>query len=168
MIDTVPPDKTTDEHRDAAATAWSALLRVHAQLVPRLDADLRRDPGLPLAWYDVLLELDGVPPLRMSDLGERVVLSRTRVSRLVTEMESAGLVTRTANPDDGRSAFVAITDTGRERLHRAAPRYRDGIAGHFADRLDTAELTALATTLGKILDPPRLSVTNRAGIRSKP
>ncbi|KAA8889261.1 winged helix-turn-helix transcriptional regulator [Nocardia colli] len=146
----------TDNHH-AASHAWSALLRVHAQLVPQLDADLRAAAGLPLAWYDVLLELDGVPPLRMTDLGERVVLSRTRVSRLVTELETAGLVTREANPDDGRSAFVAITDAGRTRLHDAAPRYLAGIHQRFAAKLDPDELRTLTRTLGKILGPTDIS-----------
>jgi DNA-binding MarR family transcriptional regulator len=92
----------------------------------------------------------------MTDLDERAVLSRTRVSRLVTEMQAAGLVTRETNPEDGRSAFVTITDAGRERLHEAAPRYLSGIDKHFADKLDTDELAALATTLGKILGPTEL------------
>ena len=149
----------SEQLRQPAASAWSALLRVHANLVPRLDAELRRDFGLPLAWYDVLLELDGVEPLRMTDLGERVVLSRTRVSRLVTEMTAAGLVTRESNPDDGRSAFVAITDAGRERLHAAAPGYLAGIERCFTDKLDPDELHTLAATLGKILDPTDRAIT---------
>ncbi|MFX0578186.1 MarR family winged helix-turn-helix transcriptional regulator [Nocardia nepalensis] len=151
----------SEKHRQAASSAWSALLRVHANLVPRLDAELRRGFGLPLAWYDVLLELDGVEPLRMTDLGERVVLSRTRVSRLVTEMAAAGLVVREANPDDGRSAFVAITDAGRERLHAAAPSYLASVQDSFADKLDADELHALAATLGKILGPTELTIAPR-------
>ncbi|GAA5092472.1 MarR family winged helix-turn-helix transcriptional regulator [Nocardia iowensis] len=147
----------TDNHRRAAGNAWSALLRVHAQLVPRIDADLRKSTGLPLAWYDVLLELDGIPPLRMTDLGERVVLSRTRVSRLVTELETAGLVTREANPDDGRSAFVAITAAGSTRLREAAPRYHAGIEERFAGKLEPDELQALTRTLSKILGPTDIS-----------
>ncbi|MEV6279916.1 MarR family transcriptional regulator [Nocardia sp. NPDC051832] len=145
----------SDERR-AAQRAWSALLRVHAQLVPRIDADLRRGFDLPLAWYDVLLELDGADPLRMTDLGNRVVLSRTRVSRLVTEMENAGLITRRTNPDDARSAFVTCTDLGRARLRQAAPHYRDSVTAHFADRLTAAELDALARTLTKLLAPADL------------
>ncbi|WP_194818650.1 MarR family winged helix-turn-helix transcriptional regulator [Nocardia sp. XZ_19_385] len=143
------------EQPRAAQHAWSALLRVHAQLVPQIDADLRRRFGLPLAWYDVLLELDGTDPLRMTDLGNRVVLSRTRVSRLVTEMENAGLVARHNNPGDARSAFVTCTDLGHQRLHQAAPHYHAAIAAHF-DRLDPPELDALARTLTKLLGPVEL------------
>ena len=136
-----------------AVHAWAALLQVHAKLVPELDAELRRTTGLPLSWYDVLLELDGPHRLRMSDLGERVVLSRTRVSRLITEMESDGLVRRESNPDDGRSAFVSITDAGRRRFREAAPHYLAGIERLFGGKLDTAELETVAGALRKVLAP---------------
>ncbi|MFB7717930.1 MULTISPECIES: MarR family winged helix-turn-helix transcriptional regulator [unclassified Nocardia] len=139
-----------------AVAAWAALLQVHATLVPELDAELRRATGLPLSWYDVLLELDGPHQLRMSDLGERVVLSRTRVSRLVTEMESHGLVRRESNPDDGRSAFVGITDKGRERFREAAPHYLAGIERRFGGQLDHAELETVANALHKVLSPAEL------------
>ncbi|QIS18100.1 MarR family winged helix-turn-helix transcriptional regulator [Nocardia terpenica] len=138
-----------------AVGAWAALLQVHAKLVPELDAELRRATGLPLSWYDVLLELDAPHQLRMSDLGERVVLSRTRVSRLVTELEAHGLVRRDTNPDDARSAFVSITDTGLERLREAAPHYLTGIQRRFAD-LSTAELDSVAAALCKVVGPTAL------------
>ncbi|MTE15978.1 MarR family winged helix-turn-helix transcriptional regulator [Nocardia aurantiaca] len=140
-----------------AVHAWAALLQVHARLVPELDAELRRATGLPLSWYDVLLELDGPHRLRMSDLGERVVLSRTRVSRLVTEMESDGLVRRESNPDDGRSAFVSITDTGRRRFREAAPHYLAGIERRFGGKLDPAELETVAAALRKVLAPTEIA-----------
>ncbi|BCK57932.1 MarR family winged helix-turn-helix transcriptional regulator [Nocardia wallacei] len=133
-----------------AVTAWAALLHVHARLVPELDAALRRATGLPLSWYDVLLELDAPQRLRMSDLGERVVLSRTRVSRLITELETQGLVRRESNPDDGRSAFVSITDSGRRRLREAAPHYLSGIEERFA-AVSVDDLNTLAATLRKVL-----------------
>ncbi len=82
--------------------------------MPLLDGQLQRETGLPLAWYDVLLELGAAPDgrLRMGELGDRVVLSRTRVSRLVDEMARAGLVCREANPDDRRSAYAVVTRRG--------------------------------------------------------
>ncbi|WP_067569829.1 MarR family winged helix-turn-helix transcriptional regulator [Nocardia acidivorans] len=139
-----------------AVSAWAALLQVHARLVPELDAELRRSTGLPLSWYDVLLELDGPQRLRMSDLGERVVLSRTRVSRLVTELEAQGLVRRESNPDDGRSAFVSITDRGRERFREAAPHYLSGIERRFGGQLERGELETVAAALTKVLAPADL------------
>ncbi|WP_429416663.1 MarR family winged helix-turn-helix transcriptional regulator [Nocardia sp. GAS34] len=146
---------TNAKRTPPAVAAWAALLQVHAALVPELDAALRRAVGLPLNWYDVLLELDAPQRLRMSDLGERVVLSRTRVSRLVTELEAQGLVRRESNPDDGRSAFVSITDTGRQRLREAAPHYLSGIEERFA-AASADELNALAATLRKVLGPADL------------
>ncbi|MEU2253791.1 MarR family winged helix-turn-helix transcriptional regulator [Nocardia xishanensis] len=148
-----------------AVSAWAALLQVHAELVPALDAELRRATGLPLSWYDVLLELNGPQRLRMSDLGERVVLSRTRVSRLVTELESHGLVRRESNPDDGRSAFVSITDDGRQRLRATAPHYLAAIERRFSG-LDTTELDVISSGLRKVLGQTDLPHPATRGRRS--
>jgi DNA-binding MarR family transcriptional regulator len=137
--------------RHAAADAWGSLLRAHARLLPVMDAGVRRT-GISLAYYDVLLELGAEPEgrLRMSDLGERVVLSRTRVSRLVDEMVRAGLVAREANSDDRRSAFAVITDAGRESFHAAAPRYLDLIEEQVSTGLTSAELATLAGLLDRL------------------
>jgi DNA-binding MarR family transcriptional regulator len=138
----------------AGRRAWAGLLQVHAAVVPVLDRELQRATGLPLAWYDVLLELDAAPDgrLRMGDLGARVVLSRTRVSRLVEEMVRAGLVRREANPDDRRSAFAVITDHGRERRRAAAPTYLAGIAEHFTRHVDADRLQVLGDALWQVHD----------------
>lgn len=134
-----------------AEQAWGALLRVHAHLVPRLDQELQATTGLPLAWYDVLLELHSAGDrLRMSELGERVVLSRTRVSRIVDDLERAGLVAREANPDDGRSSFAMLTREGRRRFLAGARVYRAAIQREIGDRVDAAELRAIARTLERI------------------
>ena len=137
----------------AAADAWGALLRVHAALVPQLDRELQAKHRLPLAWYDVLLELYYSPDrrLRMSELGERVTLSRTRVSRLVDEMTAAGLVVREANPDDRRSAYAVLTSKGRTVFRQAAPTYLDGIDEQFGTVLTIAELTTIKDALDKVI-----------------
>jgi DNA-binding MarR family transcriptional regulator len=137
-----------------AATAWGALLRVHAGLVPVMDRTLRNEAGLPLTWYDVLLELTTAPNqrLRMSELGERVVLSRTRVSRLVDELAGAGLVRRDANPDDARSSFAVLTAAGRAAYRRAAPIYLRAITRHFAAGLTVHELETIADGLTRVAD----------------
>ncbi|MET1061064.1 MAG: MarR family transcriptional regulator [Nocardioides sp.] len=137
--------------RHAAADAWGSLLRAHARLLPVMDAGVRRT-GISLAYYDVLLELGSEPDgrLRMSDLGERVVLSRTRVSRLVDEMVRAGLVAREANADDRRSAYAVITEAGRDSFRSAAPRYLDLIEERAADGLTSDELETLARLLDRL------------------
>jgi DNA-binding MarR family transcriptional regulator len=139
--------------KKAAAQAWGSLLQVHAALVPELDRRLRVGTGLPLAWYDVLLELsaarDGM--LTMSQLGERVVLSRSRVSRVVDELIGAELVRREANPEDARSAYAVITRAGLDRFRQAAPVYLGANEDEFAGDLTVAELTALVSALQRVL-----------------
>jgi DNA-binding MarR family transcriptional regulator len=136
---------------DGRLPAWAALLRVHAALVPRLGRELAAT--VPLSWYDVLLELNSAPDrkLRMSELGSRVVLSRERVSRVVDEMERAGLVRRERNPDDKRSFFAVLTPAGRDRLVAAAPIYLAGIERHFTSHLTDEEARTITAALERVL-----------------
>src|SRR4051812_9820606 len=122
------------ERRALAVDAWAALLQVHAGLVPVLDRELRDRVRLPLTWYDVLLELAAAQDRRltMSELADRVVLSRTRVSRVVDELARDGLVRREAHPQDARSAYAALTPEGLARFKEAAPVYVAGIERQFA------------------------------------
>ena len=136
-----------------AAEAWGSLLRTQAALVPRLDAELRAETGLPLGWYDILLELAGAPEgrLTMTQLAELVVLSRTRISRVVDDLTAAGLVRREANAADGRSAFAVVTPKGRQRFDRAAPVYLAGIERWFASALTNDELRQIRDVLERVL-----------------
>jgi DNA-binding MarR family transcriptional regulator len=142
-----------DSRRHLATSAWGAVLQVHAAVVPVLDQKLQAEVGMPLSWYDVLLELAAAPErrLRMTDLAERVVLSRTRVSRLVDEIAAAGLVVREQNPQDGRSAYATLTEEGLARYRQAAPTYLAGIDEHFSRKLDDAELSTIATALRRVM-----------------
>lgn len=144
-----PPAMTDEVDR---VGAWAALLRAHAAVVPRLERRLA-EQGMPLSWYDVLLVLNSAPGrrLRMTELGAGAVLSRERVSRVVTELERAGLVRREANPDDGRSWFAAITPAGRSRLRAAAPVYLAGIEEHFSRHLSDAEVRTVTRALGRVV-----------------
>lgn len=146
----------TRERVKLATDAWAALLQVHAALVPKLDRLLTQTTGLPLSWYDVLLELAAAPGRRlpMGELAERVVLSRTRVSRIVDELVTAGLVGKEVNPDDGRSAFAVLTADGLARYRVAAPVYLAGIENEFAAGLTEAELATVARALRKVITWP--------------
>jgi DNA-binding MarR family transcriptional regulator len=138
---------------DELADTWGALLRVHATLVPRIDRELQEAHGLPLTWYDVLLELNSAPErqLTMGQLGAVAAVSRTRVSRVVDELVRAGLVTREPNPDDGRSAFAALSPAGRVALRKAAPTYVAAVRREFVDHLTSREADVLAGALRKVL-----------------
>lgn len=138
--------------RQLAADAWGALLQTHAALVPELDRSLRSHSGLPLAWYDVLLELSAADDgrLRMSELAERAVLSRTRISRVVDELVRAGLVAKQPNPVDARSSYAVITTEGRQRFEGSAPHYLAQIEQRFAAGLTDDELLAIARALRRV------------------
>jgi DNA-binding MarR family transcriptional regulator len=136
----------------AATAAWGSMLQVHAALVPELDRELRKRAGLPLAWYDVLLELQSAPDRRltMTQLGERVVLSRSRVSRVVDELVAEGLVSREANAADARSAYAVLTPAGQTSFRRAAPVYVSSIEERFAADLTVAELRTITGALQRV------------------
>lgn len=133
-------------------SAWAGLLRAHAALLPKVERALA-PTGLPLSWYDVLLVVNAAPArrLRMTELGQQAVVSRERVSRVVTELERAGLVVREANPDDKRSSFTVITPEGRRRLRASAPVYLNAIEQHFLSRLTDEETRVIARALGRVV-----------------
>ena len=133
-------------------SAWAALLRTHAAVLPKVARALSLT-GMPLTWYDILLVLNAAPGrrLRMTELGQQAVVSRERVSRVVTELEQAGLVVREANPDDKRSSYTVITPEGRRRLRASAPTYLAAIEKHFLSRLTDKESRMLAEALGRVV-----------------
>jgi DNA-binding MarR family transcriptional regulator len=139
---------------DDRVAAWRSLLLAHSGAVRAIEADLAAAGTIPLGWYDALLELNVAPGrrLRMQDLAARVLLSRTRVSRLVEELVQAGLVERIPDPDDGRATFAAITPTGRAELRKAAPRYLAAMEEHFTSLFTSKERTELTTLLQRVAD----------------
>jgi DNA-binding MarR family transcriptional regulator len=136
----------TEAREDPEVAAWRGLLVAHSRLVPALEADLRAAGQVSLSWYDVLLELNAAPGrrLRMSELGQRAVLSRTRVSRVVDELAAAGLAERQPDEADGRSSFAALTARGKDALRRAWPVYRQAIRRHLGARLTADQCRQLA------------------------
>lgn len=136
--------------------AWRSMLLAHSRALRAIEAELEAAGAIPLTWYDVLLELSGAGGrLRMQQLGDRVVLSRTRVSRLVDELERRGLVVREPDDTDGRVTYAAITADGRKMLRSAAPVYRRGIENHFTRHLTDDEQRTIATALSRVSDAHR-------------
>ncbi len=132
--------------------AWAVLLRAHAAVLPKLERALL-PTGLPLTWYDVLLVVNAAPDrrLRMSELGKQAVVSRERVSRVVSELEREGLMERQANPDDKRSSYAVITARGRARLRAAAPAYLGAIHEHYLSHLKADERRVIVRSLGRVV-----------------
>jgi DNA-binding MarR family transcriptional regulator len=125
--------------------AWRGFLRAHAYLTRVLEAELLADQQLSLASYDVLLQLVEAPErrLRMTELAEAVLLSRSGVTRLVDRLEKAGLVARCRVATDGRGVAAELTPEGLSRLRNASPTHLAGVVRHFVDRLDAQDLDAI-------------------------
>jgi DNA-binding MarR family transcriptional regulator len=134
--------------------AWESLLRAHASLVRALDAELQAAHELSLGDYDVLVTLANAPGdrLRMRDLADRVVLSRSGITRRIDRLERAGLVCREPAPDDGRSVEAVLTDVGRVRLGEAAGTHLAGVEARFLGRYSEEELAGIAALLGRVAD----------------
>jgi DNA-binding MarR family transcriptional regulator len=132
---------------------WQRFLRAHATVMRRLEADLVVEQGLPLASYDVLVQLTQAPQrkLRMTELAERVLLSRSGLTRLVDRLERSGLVEREACPSDARGMFAVLTEAGYLRLRAATPTHLRGVSDYAMSRLDDEDLAALDRVLRKLL-----------------
>ena len=136
--------------------AWRSFLRAHAVLTDTLDRELQAERSLPLAWYDVLVTLAAADDgrLRMRDLADEVMLSRSGLTRLVDRMATAGLVSRQPDPDDRRGTLACLTDAGMQTLRRAAPVHLRGIEEHFARHLSEREAEVLAAALQRVSAQP--------------
>jgi DNA-binding MarR family transcriptional regulator len=131
--------------------AWAALLRAHATLVRQLETDLERETGLALADFDVLAQLANAGgELRMTELADRALISRSGMTRRVARLVDEGLVRRANASADARGVVVAITDKGVARLTETAPVHARGIADLFVTRLDDQELATLEKVLDKV------------------
>ena len=138
---------------EAELGAWRAFLRAHAQITRALEADLVAEHDLPLPSYDVLLQLAESPGrrLRMTELADRVLLSRSGLTRLVDRLEREGLVERAACPNDARGTHAVLTDAGLDRLRGAAPTHLRGVAEHVTGRLTADEVGQLRALMQKLL-----------------
>lgn len=133
-------------------SAWRSFLRAHAQVSRLLETELLAEHDLSLAAYDVLVQLVEAPGtrLRMTELAERVLLSRSGLTRLVDRLERDSLVERIAVPNDARGTFALLTAAGRGRLRGAAPTHLRGIRQHMTMRFTPAELEQLAGLLARV------------------
>ena len=130
---------------DRELRAWRGLLRAHALMVKRLDAELEATHGLALTSYEVLLRLDDADgrKMRMCDVAESVLLSRSGLTRLVDRLERDGLVERVSCPDDARGAYARLTDAGRAKLAEASATHLAGVRAHFLEQVGDDALEVL-------------------------
>ena len=133
---------------------WRAFLQAHALLSRRLDDELRAEHSMSLAEYDALVQLAESPDhqLRMSELADRVLLSRSGVTRLVDRLETGGLVTRVACATDARGATATLTPVGLARLRRAAVTHLRGVDRYFLGPLPSDDLCTIGRALASVVD----------------
>ncbi len=136
---------------DPRIAAWSAFLRAHARVIRELERELQAEQSLALTDYDVLIQLSAAENrrLRMSELADRLLLSRSGATRLVDRLVADGLVERVTCEVDRRGQWASLTDDGYERLRLASPTHLRGVATHFLDRLSDEDLASLE----RMLDP---------------
>ncbi|GAA0537978.1 hypothetical protein GCM10011581_04860 [Saccharopolyspora subtropica] len=133
--------------------AYRSFLRAHARVTRCLESDLIAEQRLTLAAYDVLEALAEAPGqrLRMTELADVVLLSRSGVTRLVDRLERLGLVRRVRVDSDGRGVQAVITERGESRRRMAAATHRNGIARYFVAAAN-GELEALIRTCERLAD----------------
>ena len=149
----MPPMTSLSPH-DPRLGAWRAFLLAHARVMRALERELQDEQRLALTDYDVLVQLATAEErrLRMSDLAERLLLSRSGATRLVDRLVADGLVERVSCESDRRGQGAQVTEVGHDRLRAATPTHLRGVAEHFVDRLSSDELAALERALARLDD----------------
>ena len=139
---------------DAEFRAWHGSLLFTNTTTRALDEALSKAHGISVKEFDVLITLFNAPDgrLRMAELAERVVLSPSGVTHLVTRLERDGLVQRIVDPADRRSFFAALTPPGHQRLHDSRPTHNEVIREHLTRRLTPNQLDALGALWARLLE----------------
>ena len=135
---------------------WRVFLETALALIDILDAELQAQRGITLGWYDVLVHLEDAPDgLAMTEIANRILFSKSGLTRVIDRMQEAGLVRRERPPEDRRVVKVLLTPTGLDTLNAARAVHRHGIQEHFLSHLDPAKLDTLADTLQDVREHVR-------------
>jgi DNA-binding MarR family transcriptional regulator len=131
---------------DRELAAWRGFLRTHARLLRHLDGRLTAEQGLPTSSYEVLLRLAEAPSgsMRMKDIAESLLLSRSGLSRVVDELERKGYVKRETCATDARGTEAVITRSGRSAFRKAQTSHLCSVRAEFLDKLSKEQLRQLA------------------------
>lgn len=145
-----PADSDRPSPDDVAV--WRSFLRAHAKVIRTLETELASAGEISLATYDVLVQLTEAPDhrLRMTELADRVLLSRSGLTRLVDRLEDGGLVRREPCADDARGMYAVLTELGVDRLRSASRIHLGGVGDHFVRRFNRQELTRLEQLLARL------------------
>jgi DNA-binding MarR family transcriptional regulator len=148
------PSPTTTGLLDAQELrAWRGMLQVHAAITRELDAQMHAEHGLSVSAYEVLMFLADAEghKLRMADIADRVLLSRSGLTRLVDRLVALGLVVRNACADDGRGSYAELTAAGQAKFEAARRTHLAGVRAFFLDRLTDEDQRALGDAWDHVL-----------------
>src|SRR3954468_14336482 len=125
--------------------AWRAWLFSSMLLQDRLDRELTHETGISHAYYEILVALSEAPGrmMRMSQLADRCLSSRSRLSHAVSRLEERGWVRRQVCEGDGRGLLAVLTDEGFAALEAAAPIHVESVRTHLFDQLSPAQVAAM-------------------------
>lgn len=154
MTVTERADARSISPRDPRLEPWRAFLVAHARITRRLDEELRAEHDLSLAEYDALLTIADAPErrIRMRQLADRVILSKSGVTRLIDRLVLDGLVERKACASDARGAEAVLTAEGLDRLRQASRTHLRGIREHFLAAVDEADLPTIERSMQSVAD----------------
>ncbi|XVQ08519.1 MarR family winged helix-turn-helix transcriptional regulator [Spirillospora sp. CA-255316] len=134
--------------------AWMAFLEAAHLVEHEVGRQLKNDGGLSHGDFEVLLKLCTAADrrMRMSDLAREAMISKSRLTYQVTQLERAGLVRRTACPGDRRAVWAELTEEGAEALARVRPGHRRVVRENLIGLLTPDELDTLGDALGRVAD----------------
>lgn len=136
----------------AEQRSWRAFMDGHQRLMVELNRQLETDSGISLSEYRILVMLSEPPngSLRMSELADGVLSSRSRLTHQIRRMEAEGMVRRTSCEEDGRGVRAHITEEGVRRLRAAAPGHASAVRRSFIDLVSPDELTAIGDAFDRV------------------
>jgi len=134
--------------------AWRGLLFAQAKVLGALEADMTDQHDLPMSWFDVLSRLNQAPNkrLRMHELEESVLFTRSGITRLADRIEEAGLIRRERSAEDRRGVYLMITQAGIDKIDEVWPDHVASIQKHFGQYLNGQDVESLRDATQKILD----------------
>jgi DNA-binding MarR family transcriptional regulator len=143
---------TVEPLSPAEEAVWRAVMRILKMLPRHLDSDLVRGAGLTASEYTTIMHLSEAPnrELRMAYLAKATDLSASRITRLVDDLQSRGLVTKTVSSSDTRGNIARLTPAGMAKLRSAWPVHLASVRRHFMDSIDAATLEVVAKALAEV------------------
>jgi DNA-binding MarR family transcriptional regulator len=164
MPSTFPGASSSVAFSDQELAAWRGMLMAYARVTQALDAQMRNEHGLPVSAYEVLMFLgdSAAGRLRMAEIAQRVLLSRSGVTRLVDRLVELGYVTRCAAENDGRGLYAELTDAGTEKLEAARRTHREGVRIFFLNDLNVTDQIALGDIWTRFLETTGTALRPRA------